>query len=287
MRSAAALLVLVVAVAGCGSQHVRIAAPAKREAPVAGLRIGLVGPLQASVPGALIQHGSLKQVVDDPLVVVAATDPAAASVPVVAVSHPATHFALAGASAKQLKLPNVAGLVIPDIPAALLAGVVAGLTATDEGGEATTVAWVGPKEKPLAYAFARGVRDVAPAAVVLRVWSSNDPASCKEAALSAIGDGATVVAAHGGKCAAAAADGAHEQNQPALELSDFELLDVPTEQVVRDAVGGLYHGHEDLIFGATSGALGIGKLDPLISAATAVRARTAAQQLTSGFRPSG
>ena len=78
----------------------------------------------------------------------------------------------------------------------------------------------------LAAAFARGAHDVAPGTIVLRAWSRDGPAACKEAALGAIGRGAVVVMAHGGLCAAAAIAGAHQQNVVGLRLSDFELPDV-------------------------------------------------------------
>jgi hypothetical protein len=57
--------------------------------------------------------------------------------------------------------------------------------------------------------------------------------------------------------------------------------------VVRDAVAGVFHGGEDLVFGAGSGAIGVRRLDPLISPATAARARAAAEELASGLRPTG
>jgi hypothetical protein len=69
---------------------------------------------------------------------------------------------------------------------------------------------------------------------------------------------------------------------PGLQLSDFESRDVVTSLIARDAAAGVYHGGEDLVFGAASGAIGVGALDPRISLATLVRARAAAQQLASG-----
>jgi hypothetical protein len=57
--------------------------------------------------------------------------------------------------------------------------------------------------------------------------------------------------------------------------------------VVTDAVAGVYRGGEDIVFGASSGAIGVRHLDPRVSADIAVRARTAAQQLAGGLRPSG
>jgi basic membrane lipoprotein Med (substrate-binding protein (PBP1-ABC) superfamily) len=165
--------------------------------------------------------------------------------------------------------------------------VVGGLVATDQGGPDARIAWVGPQEQALATAFARGAQEVRPGTTVLRAWSTALPASCKEAALGAIGRGAVIVMAHGGLCAQAAIAGAHQQNRVGLQISDFELPTVPIGSVIADAVAGVYRGGEDIVFGASTGAIGIRHLDPRISADIDARARAAAQQLASGLRPSG
>jgi len=291
MRTAAALLVLACVLAGCGGAKRTAQTPttaATSTAPAAeGLRVGLVGPLSVRVPGALVEHGTPAQLRGRSLVVVAASHPAARGVRAAAEADPTGHYAVVGASEKRPRLPNLTGLVFREDEAARLGGVVAGLAATEESAAATRVAWVGPREETLANAFVRGVHDIAPGAVVLRAWSPDRPAACKEAALGALARGATIVMARGGLCADAAIAGAHQQNHPGLRLSDFELPDVVATQVVRDAVGGVFHGGEDLVFGAASGAVGVRALDPRISPATAVRARAAAQELASGRPPSG
>lgn len=283
MRGSAALLVLALLAAGCG------AAPrlAQRRATVEhasqpGLRVGVVGGLQVSVAGAAIEGGTLAGVADDALVVVPAGSPAAARLASVAVGHPSTHFALVGASAAALHLPNVAGMVIRDDQAALLGGVVAGLVAVDAGGGHRRVAWAGPHDPAIAAAFARGVHRVDGGFEILTATSPDTPAACKEAAIGAVDRGALVVMAGRGSCARAAVAGAHEQNVVALRLSDFELRRVVAAQVIRNAVAGVYRGGEDVIFGAASGAVGVGSLDPRIPAAVALEARTAAQQLAAG-----
>ena len=93
--------------------------------------------------------------------------------------------------------------------------------------------------------------------------------------------------AHGGACAEAAIAGAHQQNRVGLRMSDFEFPDVAADAVVRDAVSGVYHGGEDLVFGASSGAVGIRRLDPRIPSALVLRARAAAQELANGLHASG
>jgi hypothetical protein len=279
------------AAAGCGTQqHAATTTTQQAARPPAatqGLHVGVVGPIAISVPGAVLHRGTLRQVASDRLVLVSAASPAAEHVPQAAAAHPETHYALLGASAQGQRLPNLAGIVLRDDQAAELAGAVAGMVVAEEGGMSRRVAWVGPQERSLAGAFVRGVHGVAPGAVVLRAWSSSRPAACKEAALTAVGRGASVVMAHRGICALAAIDGAHEQNTVGLRLSDFELPDVAAAQIVRDAVRGVYHGGEDLVFSASSGVIAVRTLDPRISPTVNVQARAAAQQLASGQRPTG
>jgi basic membrane lipoprotein Med (substrate-binding protein (PBP1-ABC) superfamily) len=246
-----------------------------------------VGPLEVSVPGAVVERGTLAEVSGDPLVVVAANTADASRVRAVARADEVGHYAVVGRSESSPPLPNLAGLVFREDEAARLGGVVAGLVVADESGSSARVAWVGPKEPSLAAAFARGVHEIRPGTVVLRASSPDRPAACKEAALAALARGASVVMARGGLCAQAAISGAHQQNHPGLRLSDFLLPDVPATQAARDAVAGVYHGGEDVVFGTASGAIGIRTLDARISPAIAVRARAAAQELASGRLPSG
>ena len=289
-RPVLALALLCALGTGCGSTSratttAHTAAPAKPRPPRAGLRIGLVGPLDVHVPGAIAEHGTLDQVAGDALVVVSAQVADAPAVAAAADAHPATHFALVGASSRGHRRPNLVGLVLDEHQVALLGGVVAGLVAGEQGGQEARVAWVGPQERALAAAYARGAQEVRPGTTILRAWSPGRPAACKEAALGAIDRGAVAVMAHRGTCADAAVAGAHQQNRVGLRVSDFEFPEVPAESVVRDAVAGVYRGGEDLVFDAASGAIGVRRLDARIPPDIAVRARTAAQQLAGGLRP--
>jgi hypothetical protein len=297
MRHVAALSLVVLALAGCGSARHAAAPPpptvaAAVKKPIARapkLHVGLVGPVTVDTAGLATQRGTLAQVGNAKLVLVSSQTILPAKLAAFARAHPRSHFALVGASTAGEHAPNLVGLVLRDDQAAQLAGFVAGLVAADGGatGSAPRVAWVGPVERPLVGAFARGLHETAPHAVLLRQWSRRIPARCKEAALTAIGRGALVVMAHDGTCADAAIAAAHQQNLPSLRLSQFELPDVAAGFVVRDALSGVYHGNEDIVFGAVSGAIGVRTLDPRIPLATAVRARAAAQELASGVAPSG
>jgi hypothetical protein len=295
MRRFVLVIPLILVLAACGGAR-RTAAPATTRAasvekPLTTrprFEVGVVGKLAVQVTGVRVQRGSLEQVGDEPLVLVSSQVKTPQALAVFARAHPQTHFALVGASTAGNRVRNVVGLVIRDDQASLLAGVVAGLVASGAGGpQAPRVAWVGPEERKLAGAFARGLHQVAPQAVLLRQWSRRVPARCKEAALTAIGRGALAVMAHGGTCADAATAAAHQENIPGLRLGQFELPEVAAELVVRDALGGVYRGDEDIVFGAASGAVGVRALDPRIPLTIAVRARAAAQQLASGLPASG
>lgn len=277
MRLRAALSVVVLACAGCGAAHQDPVVVKKAQAVrPAGLRVGVVGPLRIDVPGVSPLRGSLAQTADLPLVLVSAQAAGPGAVADAAAAHPASHFALVGASTAGDRRPNLVGLVLRDDQAARLAGIVAGLFASDQGGTSPRVAWIGPQEQRLAAPFGRGVHEAYPRAAVLHQWSRRVPARCKEAALTAIGRGAALVMAHGGTCADAAEQAAHQQNVPALRLADFELPSAAADLLARDARAGVYRGGEDIVFGASSGAIAIGKLDPRISLDTVVRARAVA-----------
>jgi hypothetical protein len=285
--AAAALLA-----AGCGSHDQKAGPPpaAPRLLPTStkvGLRVGVVGALSLSVPGAIVSHSSLRNARNQSLVLVAASSPAAGQVPEEAAANPSTHYVIIGASAAAQRLPNLAGAVLRDDQAARLAGIAAGLSAEEQTSRSPSVAWVGPRDTSAVAAYVAGVREVAPGTTVLRAWSAPRPASCKESALGAIADGATAIMAARGLCAAAAADGAHERNLPGLALSDFELPDLVAASIARDAVRGVFYGREDLIFGASSGAIGVRWLDPLFSTSVAGRTRAFAQQLASGRSATG
>jgi hypothetical protein len=291
LRAGAALAVVLatgLAAAGCGGAHKARPAEATvtRTSPPAAARdellVGLVGPLALDVAGVVTERGTLEEVGDAPLVLVSAQTSSLAAVAAAARAHPRSHFALVGSSTKGDRAPNLVGIVMSDDQAARLGGIVAGDAAAEAGGTTPRVAWVGPQDDALATAFARGAHSALPAVVVLVEPSTANPAQCKEASLAAIARGAMVVMAHEGLCAEAAISGAHQQNVPGLELGDFQFPEVVANLIARAAAGGLFHGGEDIVFGASSGAIGVRTLDPRISLAVRTRARAAAQQLPGG-----
>ena len=279
------VLLCVLAASACGAKHHATATTTTQTTAASGLRIGVVGPLTIDVPGIVPRHETLTHIADDPLVVVDAHTTAPDVVAAVARAHPTIHFALVGASVKEQHAPNLAGVVLKEDDAAYLAGVTAGLAAA-ETGAAARVAWVGPEERALAAAFGRGVHAAAPGVAVLHQWSRSVPARCKEAALTGLGRSAVVVMAHRGLCAAAAASAAHEQNMPALALGNFMFPAIAAGLVAREAVSGVFHSG-DVVFGPRTGAIGVGKLDPLISPTAVAGARAAAQDLASGGAQAG
>jgi basic membrane lipoprotein Med (substrate-binding protein (PBP1-ABC) superfamily) len=293
MRMRAAVAVLIVcatATAGCGGGKHAATTTVHTGAGGAGsrgLEVGVVGQLDVRVPGATVTHDTLGRLSDHPLVLVSASSTELPVMHATAAAHPATHFAYLGGTTRGERRSNLAGVVLRDDQAAFLGGVVAALVARDDGGTSRRIAWVGPQERRLTAAFRRGAHAIDPSVEILVALSRDVPAACKEAALAVTGRGAVVVMAHGGGCAAAAVAGSHQTNHVGLRLSDFELPGVAAAQIVREAVAGVFHGGEDVVFSAASGAIGVARLDPRISPATAVEARTAAQNIASGLPPSG
>jgi hypothetical protein len=293
MRIGLALVVLAAcAAAGCGGAKHAVATttvhattqPAKAKP----LQVGVVGRIDLHVADAVVTHGKLDRIAGTvPFVIVSSATNTLPAVAAAAAAHPDADFAYLGGSTRGAKRANLTGVVLRDDQAAFLGGVVAALVARDDGGTKRRVAWVGPQKRRLTAAFSRGAHTIDSTVEILLVLARNAPAACKEAALSATARGADVVMARGDGCAAAAVAGAHQTNHIGLRLSDFELPGVAATQIVHEAVGGVFHGGEDVVFGAASGAIGVARLDPRINPTTAIAARTAAQQVASGLRPSG
>jgi basic membrane lipoprotein Med (substrate-binding protein (PBP1-ABC) superfamily) len=278
MRGAALVVVCLVA-AGCGAA--RHAAPtstaaAKRPTGPGALRVAVIGRMRVPVA-----RGAIAPVDQADLVVVARR---VARLGALVASRPEAHFVLVGRSFADAPAKNVSGLLFRDDEAGYLAGVVAGLVTVDQGGVDATVAWVGGHRREVTAAFARGVHSVRANVRVLDAWSEPAAARCKEAALDAISRGAGVVFAGTGACAEGALAGAADQNAVGLRLANFERPEAAVAQTVRDAEQGLYHGGEDVVFGAASGAVGIGRLDPRVSPDAVVQARQVAQELADGLR---
>ena len=104
MRAALIALALLCAVtaSGCAGarQTTTVRVKAAKPPARAGLRIGVVGPLDVSVHGAIAERGRMDQVAGDALVLVSALTADAATVAAAADAHPTSHFALVGASIK-------------------------------------------------------------------------------------------------------------------------------------------------------------------------------------------
>ena len=197
--------------------------------------------------------------------------------------HRGSHVVLVGRSHASAPAPNVTGLLFREDEAAYLAGTVAALVTAEEGARDPAVAWVGTRARAgAARAFRRGIRATGGGVRVIQRWAPSDPARCKEAALEAILRGATVIFAGGGSCASGALAAASDQNAVGLELADFERPAVAVSELADEARRGIFHGGEDVVFGATSGAVGAGRLDPRVSAETLARVKEVEAELAAG-----
>ena len=289
-----ALLLLSVGLgaAGCGHKAhsgapvTTVAANLTSTVSPEALHVGVVGGVSFGVSGAVADRGALADVADDVLVLVAAGAVPDASLRLAARAHPATHFAIIGGTAHGVRLRNVAGVLLRRDQAAYLAGLVAGLVGKAGGTQQPKMALVGPDATHLLGAFTRGAHLGFPSANVSAAPSSGDPASCKEAALAAIGEGAVAVVASPGNCALGALAATGEQHIVGQSLADFEVRGAIAAAVVRAALQGVFYGREDLSYGIRAGAVGIERLDPLVPTGVAVQARAIAQRLAEGLPPS-
>lgn len=278
-------IVLCLALAGCGGSAATTTTAARthRAQPAAtappAVRVAVVG--NVPIAGAGIARSSID---DADLVVVG---PREAHVARLVAAHPSAHFVLVGRSFRRAGGANVTGLLFREDQAAYLAGVVAALVTKEEGARDATLAWVGTRRQLVADAFASGVRSVDRALKVVNSWTEPAAAKCKEAALDAIAQGATVVFAGKGACADGAIAGARDRNALGLRLADFVLPEVAVAQTVHDARAGLYHSGENVIFGARTGAVGVGELGSRVSAGAVLEAREVAQELATGVRSPG
>lgn len=291
-RSGLALLLLAaVAGAGCGGHAAHpgttVSRPATSTVSSEALHIGVVGGLSFSATGAVADRGTLDEVAGDTLVLVPAGGVSDASLRLVARAHPASHFAVIGSSAHNVRLRNVAGVLLRRDQAAYLAGLVLGLVAKAGGTQHPKVALVGPAADTLLGAFKHGVRVAFAGAKATGARSSENPAACKEAALAAVSEGAVAIVSSRGPCALGALSAAAEQHIVGQSLADFEVRGAIASAIVRAALQGVYYGREDLNYGVRAGAVGIVRLDPLIPTGVAVQARAVAQRLAEGLSPTG
>jgi basic membrane protein A len=274
MRGAALAILFAVIVAGCGGQPSSTATTPR------------TNTTRDSSTGVVTLGDRLKRkTLDAADLVLVGRD--ARNVGAIARAHPSAHFVLVGRSYEGVHAPNVAGVLFRDDEAAYLAGVVAALVTAEEGALDAEVAWVGGARPALVRAFARGAHAVDRGVTVARTWSVPDPTLCKEAAITAIGRGAGVIFTGRGGCAEGALAAARDQNAVGLALGDFEQASVAVDRLVDDARNGLYHDGENVVFGAATGAVGIGRLDRRISPDVVAQARLTAQELASGRRSAG
>ena len=224
-------------------------------------------------------RGRLASVQRFPLVLVASGAATAQAVADAAAANPGSHFALVGASVKKVKQPNLAASCFASRRRHCSAGCSRAMSLPPRTSSDPVVAWVGPAGPGLVRSFIRGVHRVDGGASVLVAHSSRSRRTARNPLCRVLQRGAVFVMAWRGLCAAAVADAAAEQNQIAASVRDFELPNAAVDAVVREALSGRYSGGEDVIFGFTTGAIGVGRLDPHVPASVAVKVRGAAQAL--------
>ena len=201
-----------------------------RTGPPPLLRVGVVGPLDVSVPRVAVTRGTLASVQRYPLVLVAAGQrrrrarsrllPLPTPTAISRSSAPrfrASSSRISPASSFGRRRRRSSAEFSPATPL------------PPRGSLQPPVAWVGPAGPDLVRSFTHGVHQVAGGVTVLVDRTPATPAACKESALSAFLRRAVVVMARQGICAAAVAAAAADQNRVAASVPDFELPDAVVE----------------------------------------------------------
>ena len=288
-----ALVALASLATGCGTSGPRFADDHDRPRERARRRRAFTSASSdrstSSVRGAVLDRGPLDRVAGDRLVIVSSrASRGRGAVPAAAAAHP--HDALRArrgvgrrAAPAEPRRRSCCGTTRP------LASVESSPVSSSGRERDAPAGRVGRAGGAAARGRLPGAStDRLPRPVVLRQWSANRPARVQGSRSRGGRARRPVVMARGGLCAEAAFAGAHQQNDVGLRaLATSSCPTVAAAQIVRDAVQGIYHGGEDLVFGAASGAIAVRSLDPRISPTIAVRARAAAQQLASGRSPTG
>ena len=256
------------------------------------------------VDGAAELEAGLRDLAGDGFDLLLATG-AGSSEPVrrTATSFPDTKFALVGAEDSEgaQRPANVRGLRFEEQEAGYLVGYLAGLVVREQSRARQTIGAVAGRHTPAVDRYLRGyvagAKRAYPGVRTLTGYTGGfrDPAGCKQAALSQITRGASVVFDVAGHCGAGALDAAKERNVWAIgldadqsRLGDFVLTsalrnaDVAVFDTVQALKEGRFSGGEDIVFDVGSGGVGVGTTSPEVPPDIVARLQALQDDLAAG-----
>ena len=226
----------------------------------------------------------------------------AAAVAKVAKEFPDTHFAIIDVDQRDLagKPKNVEGLIFREQEVGYLAGYLAGLQELKTGGKNTIGSVGGEKQPPVdryIAGYEAGARKADPAVKLLNAYSQDwvDQAKCKNAALSQIAAGATIIFQVAGGCGLGVLDAAKERNVwgigvdadqsylgPQVLTSAEKRVDTSVYSTIQQVLADKFAGGTNAVFSLANNGVGLGKISPKVPKADVAKVQQIAKQIASG-----
>jgi basic membrane protein A len=226
----------------------------------------------------------------------------AAAVAKVAKEFPDTHFAIIDVDQRDLagKPKNVEGLIFREQEVGYLAGYLAGLQELKSGGKNTIGSVGGEKQPPVdryIAGYEAGARKADPKVKLLNAYSQDwvDQAKCKNAALSQIAAGATIIFQVAGGCGLGVLDAAKERNVwgigvdadqsylgPQVLTSAEKRVDTSVYSTIQQVLAKKFAGGTNAVFSLSNNGVGLGKISPKVSKADVAKVQAIAKQIASG-----
>jgi basic membrane protein A len=226
----------------------------------------------------------------------------AAAVAKVAKEFPDTHFAIIDVDQRDLagKPKNVEGLIFREQEVGYLAGYLAGLQELKTGGKNTIGSVGGEKQPPVdryIAGYEAGARKADPTVKLLNAYSQDwvDQAKCKNAALSQIAAGATIIFQVAGGCGLGVLDAAKERNVwgigvdadqsylgPQVLTSAEKRVDTSVYSTIQQVLADKFAGGTNAVFSLANNGVGLGKISPKVPKADVAKVQQIAKQIASG-----
>ena len=220
----------------------------------------------------------------------------------VAKRFPDTNFAIVDFphAALKSKPKNVRGILFKEQQGGYLAGYLAGLVVKEQGGPQVVSTVGGQKIPPVdryIAGFQAGAKAANPQVRTLNGYSQDfvDQAKCKEIALQQIAQGSQVVMQVAGGCGLGALDAAKEKKVwgigadadqsflgPHILTSALKLNPVSIFKTIQSVQDGTFEGGADTVFDVASGAVGLGKISPKVSADAKAKIEQVEKDIASG-----
>ena len=226
----------------------------------------------------------------------------AAAVAKVAKEFPDTHFAIIDVDQRDLagKPKNVEGLIFREQEVGYLAGYLAGLQELKTGGKNTIGSVGGEKQPPVdryIAGYEAGARKADPTVKLLNAYSQDwvDQAKCKNAALSQIAAGATIIFQVAGGCGLGVLDAAKERNVwgigvdadqsylgPQVLTSAEKRVDTSVYSTIQQVLADKFAGGTNAVFSLANNGVGLGKISSKVPKSDVAAVQKIRNEIASG-----